>query len=110
MARKKTTKAALKAIDVFEKALKHFEEVIHIKTTYKPENVAVCYRKKTIDWYEGWISGVLSVCQQTLHDENCYFGYQHIDSKGQWLNFEDGQYITDHPEYRSYRISFYTRG
>ena len=105
---RKTTKAAQKAIHRFDEALKHYEEVIRIKALPE-ETQANHIREKSLDYFEGWIHGIQSMTESILHDENCYHGFHYVDSKGEWLTADGLEYITEHPEYRCFRVSYYTK-
>ena len=65
---------------------------------------------KSLDWYEGWIRGAQSITESILHSERCYHGFYYVDSNGNFLTCNDGEYIHEHPEYREFRIKFYVKG
>jgi len=106
MARKKSTKRALEAIEYYQKQLAHMEEIIKIKSTpweYQPS----WYQEKSIEYFEGWIMGILCVVEDIIMKENSWKGFKCVNSKGEWLTVEDGKTIAENPEYRSYRVQHF---
>lgn len=110
MARKKSTKAALQMVEFFNQSLKHYEEVVKVKQL-PIVNQANHIKEKSLDYYEGWIIGISIATEQVLHRENCYYGFNYVDSQGNWLSSDAaaGQYITAHPEYKSFRINYFIK-
>lgn len=105
---RKTTQRALEALDHFDNSLKHYEEVLRVKRL-PLENQADFIKSKSLDYYEGWIVGILTATENLLHRCGCYHGFHYVDSKGNWLTPEEGQSIDDHPEYRNFRVKFFTK-
>lgn len=104
---RKTTKIALDAIIRFEEAIAHFEEVLRVKQL-PLENQARHIREKSIEFYEGWLSGVQMMTEFILHEQRCYHGFGYVDSNLKSLDWQGVyEHITQHPEYRKYRVHYY---
>jgi hypothetical protein len=100
---RKTTKAAKQAIDNHIDMLRGTEQCLR-----DLEIVPPIPGMRTREFYEGWITGVQSLTEAILHQERCYRGYYYVDSAGLPLVVRNGDHITDHPEYREYRVRFFT--
>lgn len=105
---RKTTKRALKAIDVFNENLQYFEKVMNAKKL-PIENQACFVQDHSVDWFEGWISGIKAATEHILFADNCYHGFCYVDKYGNWLTVEDGQRIDDHLEYKDFRVKYFTK-
>lgn len=109
MARKKTTKKALDMVNYFNESLEHFEEVLRIKQL-PLEQQANYIKEKSVEYYEGWITGIQVATEHVLHKDNCYFGFHYVDSKGGWITSSDtGQEVWEHEDYKPYRINYFTK-
>lgn len=106
MSRKKSTKRALEAIAMFQEQLKHYELCIKIKS-YPIESQPSWYQDKSLEYFEGWITGILSVVENIIHKENSWKGFHYVDSNGEWLSAGEYEYITKHPEYRNFRVQHF---
>lgn len=103
---RKTTKAAWMLIERAHRALENYEMAISILREY-PE-----VPLKPLDWYNGYIEGVMENTIALLIQMGCYYGFYYVDENGCALHnlIHPGFRIEKHPSYRKFRISFYTKG
>ena len=109
MSRKFSTKAARHAVEMHSNQLEFIEEILARGPDARDDG-QVLYNNKSFDYWEGRLDQAVVICGSTLHFENCYYGFNYVDSKGNWLIANPDQYITKHPEYRDWRVRYYTRG
>lgn len=108
---RKTTKAALDAIHRFECAVAHAEDILKTRAKWPEENWTDHTKKWTPEFIEVYMYGFMAATEAVLHDQKCYAGYHHLDATGNYLiQREEDEWITDHPEYRYWRIRYHTRG
>lgn len=103
---RKTTKAAWMLIKSANRALENYETVIPNLREY-PE-----VPSKPLDWYNGYIEGIMENTISLLIQMGCYHGFYYVDENGGALSnlIHPGFRIEEHPSYRKFRISFYTKG
>lgn len=105
---RKTSKKAMAILEKFNNNLEYFEEVLRVKKL-PLENQNNFIKDHSIEWFEGWISGIKSATEDFLFIDHCYHGFHYVDSLGNWLTADDGKYITDHQEYRDFRVKYFTK-
>jgi len=79
---------------------------IKVKETLSLENIQPWLQETSIDTIIGRIEGHTAMLENVLHQQNCYRGFNYIDSKGNWLILI-GMKLQDHPEYREYLRRYY---
>lgn len=104
MSRKKSTKVAKLAVDTFSKTLEALESIFKIG----PDAFGL-FQGKPFEYWEGWINHAFISCSNILMSENCYYGYEYVDSGGDTL--PGGAYVclNFNPEYYPWRVRFFIR-
>lgn len=109
MARKKTTKAALAAIQRYNASREHFEGILKTRAKYPEDSWTEHTKKWTPEYINAYMRGFLGATEGVLHDQGCWAGFYYIDSKGEYLKFDGHLMIENHPEYRDWRVKFLVR-
>ena len=97
---RKTTKAAIDLINIFDAFLKHYDERI---CCAERENHPVSEKIELLSR----VRAQQSMVETFLHAQGCYHGFCYVDSNGmpiEWVEKYD--MISLHPEYRDYRVAF----
>lgn len=112
---RKTTKSALNAIKRYEEACRRVDEIFSDKKTIPAEYQADWLKDKSEEYWLGWIHGIQAATEGVLHDENCWHGFQYVDTRFQYIGLYesvDGVWtkvredVREHPEYENYRVSY----
>lgn len=107
--RKHSTKRALEAVQQLDQDLKHVESVLRAKQL-PIENQADWVKNHSEEYWLGWIHAKLGACETILHNERSYYGFGYVDQNGNMLDwFGKYKMVTDHPEYRNWRVEYYTK-
>lgn len=106
---RKTPAHVLKLLERFEEKMVHFEEILRVKANLPVENQADHVRNNSFDYYYGMIQGSVSSMEEVLHEFGCYHGFFYVGPDRFSLIHVAGQKIQDNPDYRDWRIMFYTR-
>ena len=99
----KTDKVSLQAIEQFETIRDHINDVLKVKADF-PEHCLSEHLKKTNDYYDGYMIGVMTMTESILHRQRCYYGYQNIDTKGNVISISQNL-----DEFREWRKDFIVR-
>ena len=99
---RKTTKAAEQMIEQYDNFLEYYNGLIK-NVELEGSGVASTNRKMEL---LGIITGMKIMTETFLHQQNCYHGYYYIDDSGKFFDKGDYRYITDHPDFRNYRVRF----
>lgn len=100
---RKTTKAALVALERFRNQINYLEEVIRVKTTVPIENQAAHVQEKSLDYWYGRIDGAVAQVEDALFDNNCYHGFHYVAKD--WSTWTG----PNSPEFAEYRRQYNTR-
>lgn len=106
---RKTPAHVVKMLERYEEKMLHFEEILRIKSTFPVENQAAHVRDNSFEYYDGVIRGTISATEDMLHTFGCYHGFYYVNALRESLVYVSGRKIQDDPEYRDWRIKFYTK-
>lgn len=110
MARRKTTKAALAAIQRYNASREHFEGVLKTLERLPVENWTEHTKKWTPEVIDAYMRGFMAATEGVIFDQNCWGGFYRVDENGEFLNFDGHLLIEDNPKYRDWRVKFIVRG
>lgn len=109
MARRKTTKAALAAIQRYNASREHFEGILKTRAKYPEENWTEHTKKWTPEVIDAYMRGFMGATESIIHDQGCWAGFYHLNGQGEYLRFDGHLLIENHPEYRDWRVKFLVR-
>ena len=107
---RKTTKIGLELVKQYDLMRKLCEEYLVLNATRKPEELAEHVLKYTPEYVEVLMEGMRRMLETVLMEQNCYHGFHYVGPKGEHLLWS-GVYerVTLHPDFREWRISYYTK-
>ena len=105
---RKTPAHVIKLLESYETRMVHLEEMLRVKKTVPVENQSSFIRENSEEYFMGMIQGVVSMMDSVLHEFNCYHGFYYVGADRKPLEHVVGQKIQENPEYRDWRISFYS--
>lgn len=107
--RKKTSKVGLDAINHYNKQLRWVQECIDAKATLPIEEQTNYLKEKSIEYFVGFINGVVGTVGAILAADNCYYGFNYIDENNNIIYPTSTCAIANHPDYVSWRVQFIIR-
>jgi len=109
MARKKTTKAALAAIQRYNASREHFEGILKTRAKYPEENWTEHTKKWTPEVIDAYMRGFMGATEGVISDQKCWAGFYYVDESGEFLHFDGHLLIENNPKYREWRVKFVVR-
>lgn len=106
---RKTTKAAEAAITRYNEQVAHMERVIRVRDTQPECNWTGFTKQCTPEFVEGYMTGLKDATEGVIHQQNCYHGFSYVGPDGKWLSRGDLETITEHPDYRDWRVMFWVQ-
>jgi hypothetical protein len=106
---RKTTKIALLVVEQYAHAVQRMEEVVTVRETIAEENWTDFTKQCTPEYIDVYLAGMRAIVENVLMKQECYHGFCYIDHKGVCLNSFGYDFVTQHPEYRDWRVKFYTK-